>query len=294
MATPPPKPTARTPSRRSVALLALLSWGSASCGLVTEMPEYPVLIPGNTAVFQRGLAIDSEDTDSGRRKQGRIDHSNNPDHPMVQLWAYDSHYARTFGMHPYFLCYDPATDRWERWEVFAGDQFGTYVNEQTARISFGDPTKNVEETFRHRQWGSVRNLAPVVRCNFHGDYLLGSWRDQDALRLLEVLREPTAYPRFDRYWFVPGPNSNGYARWVLGQADVGVDLDPRMVGKDWYGPLGIGAGLSPTRTGLHLDVLTFGATVGLLDGVEVHFLGATLGVDLWPPALKTPLGRLGF
>ena len=33
---------------------------------------------------------------------------------------------------------------------------------------------------------------------------------------------------------------------------------------------------------------------GLLDGVELHFLGGTFGLDLWPPAIKTPFGRLGF
>jgi hypothetical protein len=52
--------------------------------------------------------------------------------------------------------------------------------------------------------------------------------------------------------------------------------------------------VAPARTGLSLAVLQVGATVGLREGVELDLLGATLGVDVWPPALKTPFGRFGF
>ena len=31
-----------------------------------------------------------------------------------------------------------------------------------------------------------------------------------------------------------------------------------------------------------------GAQVGLAEGVELHLLGLTLGVDLWPPQVKLP------
>jgi hypothetical protein len=34
--------------------------------------------------------------------------------------------------------------------------------------------------------------------------------------------------------------------------------------------------------------------VGLRDGLEAHLLCLTLGIDAWPPAYKTPVGRLGF
>jgi hypothetical protein len=33
---------------------------------------------------------------------------------------------------------------------------------------------------------------------------------------------------------------------------------------------------------------------GLADGLELHLLTFTFGLDAWPPAIKTPLGRVGF
>ena len=37
-----------------------------------------------------------------------------------------------------------------------------------------------------------------------------------------------------------------------------------------------------------------GLKLGLADGLELHCLCLTIGVDFWPPATKTPFGRLGF
>jgi hypothetical protein len=37
-----------------------------------------------------------------------------------------------------------------------------------------------------------------------------------------------------------------------------------------------------------------GCKVGLFDGVDVHFLCFTFGLDAWPPAVKSPLGRVSF
>lgn len=38
---------------------------------------------------------------------------------------------------------------------------------------------------------------------------------------------------------------------------------------------------------------SFWLALGLREGVELHRFGATLGINLWPPALKTAFGRLG-
>ncbi len=37
-----------------------------------------------------------------------------------------------------------------------------------------------------------------------------------------------------------------------------------------------------------------GLKLGLADGLEVHGLCLTIGLDPCPPAVKTPFGRLGF
>ena len=43
-----------------------------------------------------------------------------------------------------------------------------------------------------------------------------------------------------------------------------------------------------------IETPVVGGAFGLREGVELHLLSATLGIDLWPPALKSPLGRWGF
>jgi hypothetical protein len=36
--------------------------------------------------------------------------------------------------------------------------------------------------------------------------------------------------------------------------------------------------------------------IGLKEGLEVHIVGLSFGIDLWPPAIILPLGpgRIGF
>ena len=45
---------------------------------------------------------------------------------------------------------------------------------------------------------------------------------------------------------------------------------------------------SPTPGALAAYLAWLGAQVGLAEGVELHLLGLTLGVDLWPPQVKLP------
>ena len=43
------------------------------------------------------------------------------------------------------------------------------------------------------------------------------------------------------------------------------------------------------------DPVTVGQTIGWVEGVEINFLGAVLGLDIRRPALKLPgIGRLGI
>jgi hypothetical protein len=90
----------------------------------------------------------------------------------------------------------------------------------------------------------------------------------------------------------PGPNSNTFMANLIRECpNLRTDLPTTAVGKDW-------AGLSPIRptttsTGMSLDIGIVGVQLGLCEGVEAHFLGMTFGIAFWPPALKTPFGRLG-
>ncbi len=70
-------------------------------------------------------------------------------------------------------------------------------------------------------------------------------------------------------------------------------LPATSVGKDWRGL--VGAGLTSERTGVQLETPLLGLKVGLKEGIEVHVIGLSFGIDLWPPAIILPLGpgRLG-
>ena len=262
----------------------------ASCSTQSLEHTYPALIFPRTITTNGDLVLPQ-----GRPSKGWIDHANSPPEDFVQLWTRDSFHAQGVALHPYFLIYDKQNNSWEQWEIWAGSQWGYYINrsKKKRRYSDGRPDETVQAM--HRQVGCVRTWTPVTYVDESPrEYLLNEWSGDEATRMIEVMRRPETYPEHSDYVIWPGPNSNSYARWVLEQAGVGADLHPRMVGKDWHGPLGFGLGLTPTRTGIHLDLLTLGAAVGLKDGIELHILGFTFGIDFWPPALKTPCGRLGM
>lgn len=230
-----------------------------------------------------------------RPSTGWIDHARPPDGDCVQFWVRDSWYVEDWALHPSFLVYDKKANAWEQWEVWGGDVYGYYQKKLSTTRRYSDGREDEPVTFTHRQIGCVRSLSPITYIDERPyEWLAAEWTGEEARRLMGVLRRPETYPNHHCYMIWPGPNSNGYARWALDQAGLAIDFHPKMVGKDWYGPLGFGVGLTPTRTGVHLDVLSLGVAIGLGDGIELHVLGLTFGVDPWPPAIKTPLGRLGY
>lgn len=177
---------------------------------------------------------------------------------------------RLVSVHYWFVAFDPGPRRWQRWEVWQeADCGGT-------------------------SWGHVhRDLWDADHGVGGGPYRIrAEWRGAPARDLLGVLQRSGAYPERDRYHAWPGPNSNTYVAWVLREARVGADLDPLAVGKDWLGI--VGAGTTTTRTGVQVESPLVGTKIGLKDGVELHLFCATFGIGLWPPAIKTPFGRLGF
>ncbi|MGE0708672.1 MAG: DUF3750 domain-containing protein [Planctomycetota bacterium] len=184
---------------------------------------------------------------------------------------------RHIAVHPYFRVWIPERAEWHEWEIRSNARL-----DAASSIAQGDGA-----------WGHIRlsraGAFPTPRRHWLG----AEWRGPEAARLRAALeRSPTRYPFRDAYLYWPGPNSNTYARWVLAEAGVGCDLHPHLVGKD-FDIARLGA--SPTRTGVEASLLgVIGLKLGLLDGVELNLLGLSFGVDFWPPALKTPLGRLGF
>ncbi|MEO0479522.1 MAG: DUF3750 domain-containing protein [Planctomycetota bacterium] len=136
-------------------------------------------------------------------------------------------------------------------------------------------------------------LEPVAfqdeRWDRRVDVIASFAEDDDASRIAsEILELAPNYPYEDDYDAWPGPNSNTFVEWLSRGVDgFAIELYPNAEGKDYRGL--IGAGVTTTRLGLELETTWLGAQVGLQEGVELHLLGFTLGVGLWPPSLKLPL-----
>ena len=172
--------------------------------------------------------------------------------------------------HCWFAAFDPESGRWQRWEVWQKkDAGGT-------------------------SWGHLHKdlMRPDAGVGGGHPQVLREWRGEEARALLAVLNTPEEYSLRDTYVAWPGPCCNTYVAWVLREARVPADLDPLALGKDYLGLAG--AGVTPTRTGWQVETSTLGFKAGLRDGLECHFCGLTFGLDVWPPALETPLGRIGF
>lgn len=121
-------------------------------------------------------------------------------------------------------------------------------------------------------------------------HVLGVVVGDAARRIAEQLPDVAAahdaqYAKGYRRW--PGPNSNTFvaelARELPGLAFV---ADPNAIGKDWDG--WFGAGLTCSKTGVRADTPVVGFALGACEGVELHLLGLTFGVSLWPLGLEVP------
>lgn len=162
----------------------------------------------------------------------------------------------------------------------------------------GDPGPRVSEYM-----GSVHHdLATSWRTD---DETYRVLRGRDALQAIaRVERTHVAIPRpvseatsLFGYVLWPGPNSNTYVALLCRLARISVDLPPSAIGKDWPDaiPWVLGFHASTTGMGLQLDVGVVGLQVGLIEGVQLHLFGSSLGVAFWPPALVLPIfGRVGF
>lgn len=122
--------------------------------------------------------------------------------------------------------------------------------------------------------------------------------DEAAAMIPQILAAVEAYPYGDHgdYTIWPGPNSNSFVAWVARQVPgLDIHLPPNAVGKDfsesWFGVMP-----TPSNTGWQVSARGYaGLAVGWVEGLELHILGSTLGIDVRRPALKLPgLGRIGL
>ncbi|MGN6109782.1 MAG: DUF3750 domain-containing protein [Kofleriaceae bacterium] len=139
-------------------------------------------------------------------------------------------------------------------------------------------------------------IDPFRHHEGYGDPIVHAvWRGEEAERAARCLdREAGAWKSSLHYRFYPGPNSNTFGDVMLRKCKLSASLPATSIGKDWRGAFG--AGVTSERTGVQVETPIVGFKIGLKEGVELHVLGLSIGVDLWPPALILPVGpgRLGF
>lgn len=125
--------------------------------------------------------------------------------------------------------------------------------------------------------------------------LLAVYLLEDAANMIPHIKESALrHSEGFEYRAYPGPNSNTYAARIIADVpNLDVELPHNAIGKDYTTT--ISAGLTPSRDGLHLDTLPLGLSLGYQQGLELHLIGLTAGLSLWPPQLKIPfLPRIGL
>lgn len=149
-----------------------------------------------------------------------------------------------------------------------------------------------------RGGGAVRRggHAPDGRWAGHMPELLLDVRGPAAGPLIEQVRVAIEGYRYaDRYRTWPGPNSNTFVAHIARSVpELGLELPPTAIGKDYLGGIEL---VAPAPSGTGYQVSLFGLagfTLALKEGIELNFLGCTLGIDLDDLALKLPgFGRIG-
>ena len=134
---------------------------------------------------------------------------------MVQLRYAPLPFIGRFAWHYYFVVSDERGRR--RWEVWQTKNAGGVCISGHVHRDLKAPEDGVG--------GGPSRLAM-------------EWDGAAAQRISEVLNRVETYPHCGKYRMWPGPNSNSFAAWVLREAGVDVELDPRGIGRGWLGRIG--------------------------------------------------------
>lgn len=155
---------------------------------------------------------------------------------------------------------------WERIEVLS-------ASSGVRRFKIGSAAARADRRWRDRD---VRVLGTVA----------GDEARTVAERIRTLSDELSDRYKADyRAW--PGPNSNSLlADIARATPGLAFTLHHNAVGKDYRG--WFGAGLTSSKTGIHIDTLPLGFALGLHEGIEVHLLQLTFGISFWPPRIELP------
>ncbi|MEL6288757.1 MAG: DUF3750 domain-containing protein [Pseudomonadota bacterium] len=182
----------------------------------------------------------------------------------VQIWAARSgRWKGIFADHTWIALKPAGARRYERYDV----------------VGWGRPVR--------------RNGWPVdAKWYSNQPRVVHEVRGKEAARLIPKIRAAIRrYPARKRgdYRVWPGPNSNSFVAWVTREVpEIGAEMPATAIGKDW---LGGGFSLARTPSGSGWQVSLGGVIGGALaweEGIELHLLGATIGIDPNDLAIKLP------
>lgn len=151
-------------------------------------------------------------------------------------------------------------------------------------------------------WGRALRTgfgSPDSRWVGNEPMLLFDARGENAAAMIPKIKQAVdAYPHRGNgaYTLWPGPNSNSFIAAIARQVpELDFAMPPTAIGKD-YAPDWFSLMQTPSNTGWQFSLAGYaGAGIGRVEGLEFHFLGQTLGVDVLRPAIKLPgMGRLGY
>jgi hypothetical protein len=211
---------------------------------------------------------------------------------------------RNASREPVGLAPDPATTSEAVVQVYAARTWGwrgyfgvhTWVAVKPARAKAYTVYEVIGwRLFREGSALAIRGRIPDERWFGSVPMLIADKRGPDADALIgRIDHAARAYPYAAQYTMWPGPNSNTFTAWI-GRAvpELGIDLPPTAIGKDYLGDRLVAT--APSGRGVQLSLFgLFGVIASGVEGFEVNLLGLSFGLDPFSPAIKLPfIGRIG-
>src|SRR6266446_9620128 len=192
---------------------------------------------------------------------------------VIQVYAARAvSWRGVFSLHTWIAVKPTGAERYTRYEVLG---FG---------VANGAPALRVDRMGPDNYWFGAPPQILLDRRGAGVDAMI------DDIRAA-IARYP--YPHEYRAW--PGPNSNTFTAYIgRSVPELGLALPANAIGKDFL-PGGAVFATAPSGTGLQVSLFGIaGLLVALREGIELNFLGLTIGFEFRSPALKLPgVGRLG-
>lgn len=240
-----------------------MRWPAAGAGLLA------LLLTGPLGV----MALGEVDLDTPWHQARRDSSGQAPDPAAVHEAVVQVYGARTvrwrgaFGIHP-----------WIAVKHAGADSYTTYQKIGWRAYRGGDAVLASTTRTPDAYWFGA---TPVLLADHRGA------RAQALIARIEAAVARYPWSRSYRLW--PGPNSNTFVAYVARQVpELGLDLPPTAIGKDYLGPTTFVAP-APSGSGWQVSLAGLaGVTVAREEGLEINLLGLGFGVDVNDGRLRLP------